>query len=83
MTQTQAASKEMVGHEPPVKEPVVAKLSFNCKVKMVESVKPAVPLIIYGPDMRQSGESLAMMDRVNESQDFSDFEDQLNMNPCL
>jgi hypothetical protein len=59
-------------------------LGMQSKVKMVESAKP-MPLIMPNQSIRRSGESVSLMDRVNESQevDFSGMEDRLNMDPCL
>ena len=57
---------------------------MQSKVKMVESAKPA-PLILVKQSMRLSGESVTLLDMVNESQevDFSGMDDRLNMDPCL
>lgn len=81
-TVTQTAAQSV----PPLEsqQGVNFSLGMQSKVKMVESAKPT-PLIIVNQSIRRSGDSMTLLDMVNESQevDFSGMEDRLNMDPCL
>lgn len=87
VSQASQFSKEAPKEAPKESNIVNFSLGMQSKVKMVESVKPPAPppLIVPGPNINLSGESITLMDRVNESQevDFSNMEDRLNMEPCL